>query len=157
MMIKAIRFVMPAFALAVIAGPLSAGTPVLTIGNPDASAQARAMHVVLTIKPGGCLATESTAVTGTAIGIVNGERRSIPLKLIELSDPGLYGVTQQWPAEGNWVLQFTATDGARTAGALVPAGPNGVERSKARLLARQATPSDIDSVLNDHPAAIAQK
>jgi len=156
-MLKPTRFVTPVFALAAIAGPVLAGWPVLIIGNPEASAPARSIHAVLTVKPGGCLAPDSTTVTGTAAGIVTGERRSIPLKLTPLPEAGLYAVTPQWPAEGKWVLQFTATDGTRTASALVPAGPNGVERGNARFFTRQASPGDIDAMLNGQPAAVAKK
>ncbi len=156
-MLKPIRFVTPALALAAIAGSALAGLPVLIIGNPEASASARSIHAVLTVKPGGCLAPDSTTVTATAVGIVGGERRSIPLKLTPLPEAGLYGVTPQWPAEGRWVLQFTATDGTLTASALIPAGPNGVERGNARFFARQASPGDIDAVLNGQPAAVAKK
>jgi len=156
-MLKTTKLFKPAFALAAMAGPVLAGMPVLTLGNPEASAQARAMHAVLTVKPGGCLVPGDTTVTGIATGIVGGERRSIPLKLERLPEAGLYAVVQQWPTEGRWVLQFTATNGTITASALVPAGPNGVDRDKATFLAREALPSDIDAVLNGRQAAVAKK
>lgn len=156
-MLKPTRFVTSALAFLAIVAPVLAGMPVLMIGNPEASAQARSIHAVLTVKPGGCLAPDSTTVTGTAAGIVNGKRRSIPLKLTPLPEAGLYAVTLQWPAEGKWVLQFTATDGTRTAGALVPAGPNGVERGNARFFTRQALPGDIEALLTGEPGAVAKK
>ena len=102
-MLSPTRFLGPVFALAAIAGPVLAGYPVLIIGNPKASAPARAMHAVLTVKPAGCLAPESSTVTGNAIGIVDGQRRSIPLTLKPLPETGLYAVTTRWPAEGKWV------------------------------------------------------
>lgn len=154
---KSSFFIAPAFVLFAIAGPVLAGTPVLIIGNPEASAPARSIHAVLTVKPGGCLAPENTTITGAAAGIVNGERRSIPLKLTSLPEAGWYAITTQWPAEGKWVLQLTATDGLRTASVLVPAGPNGVDRGNARFFTSQASPGDIDAVLNGKPAAVARK
>jgi hypothetical protein len=156
-MLKPIRFVTLGFVLVAIAGPVLAGWPLLIIGNPEASAAARSVHAVLTAKPGGCLAPDNTTVTAAVVGVVSGERRSIPLKLTRLSEDGLYAVTPQWPPGGKWVLQLTATDGMRTASALVPAGPNGVERRNARFFPRQTSPGDIDSVLNGQPAAVAKK
>lgn len=155
-MLKPNCLVTPAFALMAIAGQALAGVPVLIVGNPEASAQARSIHAVLTVKPAGCLVPTSTTVTVTATGIVYGERRSMPLKVTALPE-GLYAVTQQWPAGGKWVLHITATDGMRTASALVPAGPNGVERGNARVFTRQASPDDIDAVLKGQPPAVAKK
>lgn len=156
-MLKSINLLTSAFAVVATAGSVLAGTPVLIIGNPEASAPARSIHAVLTVKPGGCLAPENTTITGIATGVVGGERRSIPLKLARLPETGLYAIAQQWPARGKWVLQFTATDGVRTASALVPAGPNGVERGHATFFAREASPGDIDAVLNGQPVAVAKE
>jgi hypothetical protein len=155
-MLKPTCFAGPAFALVAIAGQAFAGAPVLVVGNPEASAEARSMHAVLTVKPAGCLVPETATVTVTAAGIVNGERRSMPLKVTALPE-GLYAVTKQWPTEGKWVLHITATDGIRTASALVPVGSNGVERENTRFFTRQASPGDIDAALNGQPAAVARK
>jgi hypothetical protein len=46
-------------------------------------------------------------VTGTAEGLVNGERRSVPLEFRETSRPGVYAVRRQWPTQGRWVLVAT--------------------------------------------------
>ncbi len=155
-MYKHIRFLAPAFAIAASAGLLLAGMPVLVIGNAEASGAARAAGAVLTLKPAGCLPA-SANVSGAAIGMVQGERRSIPLKLTRLPETGVYALTQQWPAEGKWVLQLTATDGLRTVTALVPAGPNGVERQNAKFFPRQITSGEADAMLNGPAPAVARK
>ncbi len=43
-------------------------------------------------------------VSGTAWGLVNGERRSIELEFARTSRSGVYALKQQWPSQGHWVL-----------------------------------------------------
>ena len=71
-----------------------------------------------------CGSPASLAVTGTAEGLVNGQRRTIPLTITRASEPAVFSVVPQWPSEGAWVLTFTAA-GERSASALVElaAGP----------------------------------
>src|SRR3954464_5979026 len=91
-----------------LAGYLIAGGFWLQVGNPDASPEARQANAVVTLKVAGCHDPASAKVTANAVGTVNGERRSIPLQLTKLSVPGMYGVAQQWPKEGKWVIQAEA-------------------------------------------------
>src|SRR5690242_4655392 len=41
-------------------------------------------------------------VSGTAEGIVNGQRRSITLEFQRATRTGEYALRKQWPAEGTW-------------------------------------------------------
>src|SRR5213595_2400836 len=41
-------------------------------------------------------------VTGTAEGIVNGERRSVKLEYSETSRDAVYALKRMWPSEGVW-------------------------------------------------------
>jgi hypothetical protein len=50
-------------------------------------------------------------VTGTAEGIVSGERRSVSLKFGGTSRTGVYALKKQWASEGTWVLFITASQG----------------------------------------------
>jgi hypothetical protein len=89
--------------------------------------EAQKVNAVLTVKAVGCHDPASAAVTATAIELVNGERRSIPLKIDALSEPGTFAVGQQWPHEGRWVIQLAGrSDGAVTT-TLDKAGPAGVD------------------------------
>src|SRR5437764_533120 len=107
---KSITALSAAAIVLAIAVPLLAGGFFVVLGNPDANPQAKALNAVLTIKAAGCHQPENATMTGTATGVVKGQRQTITLKVIALSEPGMYAVTQQWPAEGRWVLQFVATD-----------------------------------------------
>ncbi len=50
-------------------------------------------------------------VSGTAEGIVNGQRRSLPLEFKATSRSGVYALKKQWPAEGAWTLVIGVAQG----------------------------------------------
>jgi hypothetical protein len=88
-------------------------------------------------------------MTGTAEGIVNGSRQSVPLTLVPLRTPGVYAVRRQWP-EGRWVLSLTGTCPGRNAeaGAVVPLdGTNRFEKSKVQFFEPRTMPAAIDAAL----------
>jgi hypothetical protein len=66
-------------------------------------------------------------VSGTAEGLVNGQRRSIKLTLIDAGMPGVYAVRYQPETTGTWALVFRAgnTDDHGTATVVVTLGKNG--------------------------------
>lgn len=63
-------------------------------------------------------------ITGSAEGLVNGERRSIPLEFERTSSPSVYTLDQQWPAEGDWLLVIQVEANA-DAGLIVELGADG--------------------------------
>lgn len=85
--------------LSMLAGPLFAGSLALEIGNPSANPEALAKHAVLVARMTACTSPEKTTVTASAEGIVDGTRKSIPLKIVALSTAGTYAVVREWPAE----------------------------------------------------------
>src|SRR2546425_8607582 len=65
-------------------------------------------------------------VTGTAEGVVNGERRSLELNFAETSREGVYALKRSWPTEGAWTLVIKANQGPQDAAtAVVELGPDG--------------------------------
>src|SRR6185503_20190641 len=50
-------------------------------------------------------------VSGTAEGLVKGERRSITLTFENTQRTGVYALSKQWPADGMWTLVIGATQG----------------------------------------------
>lgn len=50
-------------------------------------------------------------VSGTAEGIVNGARRSVPLTFAATSRAGVYTLGRQWPNEGTWTLLVSVAQG----------------------------------------------
>jgi hypothetical protein len=68
-------------------------------------------------------------VSGTAEGIVDGERRTMTLRFETTSRTGVYALRKQWPSEGSWTLVISVTQGEHDRGgvaqALVELSPNG--------------------------------
>lgn len=112
------------FAVA-LATPALACPPSISIerpARPPSAGSANAfvlVHALPGCHPG------SLAVSGTAEGLVGGERRSIALDVAPTATPDLYVVRRQWPAGGVWVLRLTVTAGGGHATALVGTGASG--------------------------------
>ena len=100
----------PLLVLTMLAAPLFAGSLALEIGNPSANPEAVAKHAVLVARMTACKSPEKTTVRATAEGVMDGARRSIPLKIVPLSAAGTYAVTREWPAEGTWAVKMVATN-----------------------------------------------
>ena len=119
----------------------------LQLGNPDASAEARAAKAVVTVLATGCHQPENAAMTGVAISQNGGKRQTIPLKLTKLSRPGMYAVAQQWPSDGKWVLQFTGRYLSATTSVILTAGPEGVDRAGAKYMQGEPAREDVETLL----------
>src|SRR5437870_10805764 len=65
-------------------------------------------------------------VSGTAEGMMNGERRSLKLEFAETSREGVHALKRTWPKEGTWTLVIKANQGPDDAAtAVVDLGPDG--------------------------------
>ncbi|MEP6618178.1 MAG: hypothetical protein ABJE47_02640 [bacterium] len=106
---------------AVLAGPpwISIETPV----NPYDATTRSAFLVVHAFHHGDPVAFP---VSGTAEGIVNGERRSIALEFTTTSRTGAYALKKQWGDAGVWTLVIKVTQHENdVAQALVELGSDG--------------------------------
>jgi hypothetical protein len=138
------RLVLVACAVAALA--LADGFT-FNIGSPVASQEFVAKNAAFVFRTEGCANPAKSQISGTAEGLVQGARRSLPLKVMALSRPGVYAVNQNWPPEGAWVVNLKgACDGAN-AGALVPIGPRGFIRESSKFFPRPATDSEIETSL----------
>lgn len=104
----------------------------LVAGNALAGGQQVAVEVApdgqsLLVRTYRCGTPAEIVVTGTAEGLVDGQRRTLDLKLTSTRQPGVFAVARQWPAQGAWVLTFTA-QGKAFATALVELQPGAVLR-----------------------------
>jgi hypothetical protein len=125
--------------------PAIAGGFWISIQNPSTVTDAIAKNALVLVRADGCHNPAEAGITGTAEGRVNGIRRSIPLKLAPISQPGTYAVTPQWPAEGVWVLHATYL--GRDAGALARLVPGKFQKQSAELFQRKMTAEDVESAL----------
>ena len=86
---------------------LTAGTAATNSGGFELRAeQPTAQNATLVVWAFGCHKPEEAKISGTAEGIVDGVRRSIPLTLVS-SAKGVYDVSWERPLEGDWVFAFT--------------------------------------------------
>lgn len=116
----------PAVPDAPASAPTLAGPPWISIEYPvnpyDATTRA-ALLVVHAFHPG---TPTGFPVSGSAEGIVNGERRSIPLRFSTTSRTGVYALSKQWPNEGTWTLVVSVAQGPEDkVSAVVELGRNG--------------------------------
>ena len=82
-------------------------------------------------------------VSGTAEGIVRGERRSVRLAFGATSRPGVYALRKQWGDEGTWTLVVHVTQQNRdVAGALVEIAPSG-EVARVRVPTQRTAEGDF--------------
>jgi hypothetical protein len=95
-------------------------------------------------------------IEGTAEGVVNGERVSLPLKFTAVGDEGVWAVWGKIPEEGHWVLAIHGTDGVTDVEvSILAALADGneeisfvrVPRSRQGNWPRAATDRDLESML----------
>ena len=139
----------------------------LSVESASATSTHKTKDAVLFVQTYGCHTPADAAVTATAEGVVNGERRSLPLELV-YDSTGVYALKQQWPSEGTWVLAITGEYNGLTSTLIVDLGPNGKvhpgtrmapgERKgvHARLMQRKPTPAEIDSALKAVTGNVSQ-
>src|SRR5512143_2492467 len=103
---RGLRATIPAAFFAAILAAAStanvfAGGFQLAVEAPGASSTTM-KDAVLIVRTFGCHQPENANVSITAEGVVNGQRRSVPVEL-KADAKGVYAIRQQWPADGKWV------------------------------------------------------
>ena len=117
------------------------------IGSPVASQDFQSKSAAFVFRTEGCADPTKSQVGATAEGMVKGARRSVVLKVMATSRPGVYAVYQTWPGEGDWLVILKGTCASATAGAIVPIGPRGFVRESSKFFPRPATGAEIDASL----------
>ena len=142
-------------AMVAIGLPLFAGALMVEVGNPIANPEALGKHAVLVLRTTACHSPEKTSLTATAEGVIDGQRRSIPLKLVPLSTPGTFAVTHEWPSSGTWALKFVARNPEYqnyATGALVRFDGNSAEWASVKRYFHEPSADDVDGMLDPHAA-----
>ena len=154
-----------AFSL-LVAAPALAGPPWISIelpANPYDQATRGAFLLVHAFHHGQPVAY---LLTGTAEGIVNGERRSIKLEFSETTRDGVYALKRMWPTDGVWTLVIKANQGPDDAAtAVIELGPEG-EVASIRVPVMQrgqwtvpapVSLGDIEAALHARAAQLARR
>ncbi|HZL56403.1 MAG TPA: hypothetical protein VFC21_04950 [Bryobacteraceae bacterium] len=93
-----------------LAVPVFAGALTLQVDDLKSNPEAVAKNAAVVAHITACRSPEKTAVTATAEGIVNGKRQTLPLRVVNLSEPGAFAVTHEWPRESIWTVKMIATN-----------------------------------------------
>src|SRR5580700_7331449 len=118
-----------------------------TIGSPVASQDFQMKSAAFVFRTEGCADPAKAQIGATAEGLVKGARRSVVLKVTSGARPGVYAVFQNWPAEGDWVVNLKGTCANASAGAVVPIGPKGFVRESSKFFPRPATDAEVEASL----------
>ena len=123
----------------------------LEIGPPVAAkTHFKQKGAVLAVRAVVCDDLGAVRVTGTAEGMVNGARQSVPLRLAPIGTaPGAFVIQQQWPAQGQWVLHLAGTcpSSKSEASTLVPMRKAAFIREKTQVLREPATQAQVEAAL----------
>lgn len=115
--------------LLILATTALAGPPWLSIelpANPYDQLTRGAIALVRTYHHGVPMQLQAR---GTAEGLVDGERVSLPVELVATSATGVYALRGEIPASGSWVLVIRAGDEDSPVTAIVDLGPDGAVRA----------------------------
>lgn len=110
--------------LLAIASPALGGGFQLSVETPGGAADPRLKDVVLIARTFGCHQPADAKLSATAEGLVNGNRKTMPVELHPIAS-GVLAIKQQWPSEGKWVLALTGSYNGMTSSVLVELGANG--------------------------------
>lgn len=124
------RLALAALLLAALPATALAGPPWIAVELPANPLNATTRGAYLLVRTYHHADAVTAPLTGRAIGMVDGQRRTIQLTIERTSVPGVYAVRRTWPEEGSWALAITlgeGTDGAATA--LVGIAADGEVRS----------------------------
>ena len=104
---KLARAVVPLLALALVAAPLLAGPPWISVELPVNPFDRASRGAFLLVHVFHYQDESAEAVTGRAVGIVAGQQRTITLSFDRTSRPGGYALKPTWGDQGEWSLVLT--------------------------------------------------
>lgn len=152
------RFALSTLLLAALPASAFAGPPWISIelpANPWEPATRGAFLVVHAYHHGTPMAAP---ISGVAEGIVNGQRKTIPLSFEKTPRAGVFALRNQWGNAGRWVLVITVSQGTQREEDIAQAV---VEIAEAGQVAgvsvptrddrfpRRVTRSEIDALLKE--------
>ncbi len=153
----------------VVSAVAIAGPPWIAIEYPVNPHDAGTRGALLTVRTYHHGELMSYDVTGTAEGIIDGRRQSMPLDIRRLTQTGMYAVRWQKPAQGTWVLVITSKqNGSHAATALVTIDAQGqvaevsvpsdlIENGRWRV-PRKVAAAEVDAMLKANAAtAVARR
>jgi hypothetical protein len=126
---------------------LTAESLQIQIASPVAAQMYQMKRSAFVFRTSGCPPEAKPEFSATAEGKVDGQRRSLVLKVVTGSPPNVFGIFREWPAQGVWVVNLKARCASQTAGALVATDAAGLVRESSSILDHHATEADIQAAL----------
>jgi hypothetical protein len=147
-----------AATLLALAIPLaSAQSLSLTIGNTVAAGGTPMVkNLQFVFRVNGCADLSKAKVAATAEGIVGNARRSITLGPRAVpTQPGVYGIPNQWGTDGTWVVAITADCLGATAGAIVQMNARTFVRDGTQFFSHAPSPAEIETALKAYASPVS--
>lgn len=111
------RLLLPFLLLAVVASPLLAGPPWITVELPPNPFDRASRDAFLLVHAYHHAGDGVDPVSGRAVGLVDGQRRTVTLSFERTSRPGVYALKNSWGGNGEWTLVITNQQGEHGGGA----------------------------------------
>jgi hypothetical protein len=149
-----------------LAAPALAGPPWISIELPANPYDRDARGAYLLVHAFHHGTAINAIVTGTAEGIVDGQRRTIKLEFTNTGREGVRALRKMWPDAGVWTLVITASQGPEDgATAIITLGADGevasikvpTERRGEWTVPAKVSIADIDVALRARAVALAGK
>ncbi|HYP06283.1 MAG TPA: hypothetical protein VER03_08595 [Bryobacteraceae bacterium] len=120
----------------------------IQFASPVAAQSYRMKQSAFVFRTLGCADPSTPEVAAIAEGLVNYQRRSVPLKILPAQTPNVYGIFREWPSEGAWVVSLKAKCGAKSAGAIVVTDEKGgFAREASTVLNHAPTAAEVEAAL----------
>ncbi len=152
------RFLLAGLLVTGLAAPLLAGPPWISIELPPSPFDEASRNAVLLVHAFHYRQNANEGVTGRAVGIVNGARRTLTLQLDRTSRPGVFALRNSWGTAGDWTLILTVTQehghaaevmvkmsGARVVAVEAATGPS--QHAELPVLPRRFTDAEVEASL----------
>jgi hypothetical protein len=129
----------------------------LEIGPPVAAGTDKKVlkdgkKMILAVRALVCDDLANVQISGTAEGVLNGARQSIPLTLTQVNKAeAVYVVSYQWPENGSWVLHLkgSCSNPKAEASTLVPMNKGAFIREKTEVLREPATKKQVEDAVKE--------
>ncbi len=121
---------------------LQTGPPVAAMPDPTQPGVKKFKDVAFVVRSAGCADVAAFRVTATAEGIAGGVRRSVALRVLDVTG-GIFALAGH-ETTGTWVVSVAGTCGRNVAGATVRLINGAYRRDAVEVLPHHPTPADVD-------------
>ena len=128
------------------------------LGTDSKFKEKNAKKIVLAVRAVVCEDLRNVKITGTAEGLINGKRETLPITLTVIDQAeAVYAVQQQWPQDGAWVLHFkgSCANPKAEASTLVPVNKGTFIREKTQVLREPATRKQVEDSVALHARSLS--